>query len=130
MITGQAKLVGRACTGDPAVPAGDGRQIAVVERGLCTFTEKVGNVIAAGGYAAVLVFNREGSDACNQSLGMSVEGAIPTFGVAPRQHGFAIFDQEAQYDDAACNAGTGTRLAPIAIGTPGDTLTFASKFDG
>jgi len=29
-ITGQSKFVGRACNGDPAVPAGDGTQIAVV----------------------------------------------------------------------------------------------------
>ena len=129
-ITGQSKFVGRACDADPAVPAGDGTQIAVVERGVCTFTEKVGNVIDAGGYAAVLVFNRTGSDACNQSLGMTVEGDIPTFGVAPREQGFAIFDAENQYDDAACLAGDGSQLAPIAIGTTGDTLTFSSYFDG
>ena len=129
-ITGQSKFVGRACNGDPAVPAGDGSQIAVVERGLCTFTEKVTNVIAAGGYAAILIFNRTASDGCNGSLGMSVEGDIPTFGVAPREQGYAIFDAEGLYDDAACLAGDGTQLAPIAIGTLGDTLTFASYFDG
>ena len=43
-ITGQAKFVGRACPGDPAVPAGNGSQVAVVERGVCTFTEKVSAV--------------------------------------------------------------------------------------
>jgi catechol 2,3-dioxygenase-like lactoylglutathione lyase family enzyme len=129
-ITGQAKFVGRACNTDPAVPAGDGTQIAVVERGVCTFTEKVANVISAGGYAAVLIFNRTASDACNQTLGMSVEGDIPTFGVAPRQQGFAIFGVESQYDDAACLAGDGTQLAPITIGATGDTLTFSSYFDG
>jgi hypothetical protein len=129
-ITGESVYVGRACNTDPAVPAGDGSQIAVVERGVCTFTEKVANVINAGGYAAVLVFNRTGSDACNQVLGMSVEGDIHTFGVAPREQGFAIFDVEGQYDDAACLAGDGTQLAPITIGTVGDTLTFSSYFDG
>src|SRR5262245_34027523 len=129
-ITGQAKFVGRACNTDPAVPAGDGTQIAVVERGVCTFTEKVANVINAGGYTAVLIFNRTASDACNQTLGMSVEGDIPTFGVAPRQQGFAIFGVEGQYDDAACIAGDGTQLAPITIGATGDTLTFSSYFDG
>ena len=111
-------------------PGGAGTQIAVVERGVCAFTEKVANVIAAGGYEAVLVFNRTASDACNQSLGMSVEGDIPTFGVAPRQQGYAIFDIEGQYDDAACQAGDGTQLAPIPVGTVGDTLTFQSYFDG
>ena len=129
-ITGQSKFVGRACPGDPAVPAGNGTQIAVVERGECDFTVKVANVLAVGGYRAVLIFNRTASDACNQTLGMTVEGDIPTFGVAPRQQGFAIFDKEDQYNDAACLAGDGTQLAPITIGETGDTLTFRSYFDG
>jgi hypothetical protein len=57
-IEGASVLVGRACIGDPAVPAGNAAvtDIAVVERGVCTFTEKVANVIAAGGYNAVLIF--------------------------------------------------------------------------
>ncbi|MBD8870206.1 PA domain-containing protein [Nocardioides donggukensis] len=127
-ITGESRFVGRACNADPAVPAGDGTQVAVVERGVCTFSEKVANVIAAGGYQAILVFNRTASDACNIPLGMSVEGDIPTFGVAPREQGFAIFDQP--YDDAACQAGDGSQQAPIAFGATGDTLTFSSYFDG
>ena len=129
-ITGQAKFVGRACPGDAAVPAGDGTQVAVVERGVCDFTVKVANVLAAGGYDAVLVFNRTASDACNQTLGMSVAGDIPTFGVAPRQQGYAIFGVQDQYDDAACLAGNGSQLAPIPLGALGDTLTFSSYFDG
>jgi hypothetical protein len=127
-ITGQSVFVGRACNGDAAVPAGDGTQIAVVERGLCTFTEKVANVEAAGGYAAILVFNRTADDGCNSSLGMSVAGGIHTFGVAPREQGYDIFDTP--YDDAACMAGDGSQLAPIGVGTVGDTLSFSSYFDG
>jgi hypothetical protein len=130
-ITGPSTFVGRACNGDTAVPAGGaGTQVAVVERGVCTFTEKVANVINAGGYEAVLVFNRTGSDACSDSLGMSVEGDIPTFGVAPRDQGFAIFDVDGQYNEATCRAGDGTQLAPIAVGATGETLTFSSYFDG
>ncbi|HET7272699.1 MAG TPA: PA domain-containing protein [Rubrobacter sp.] len=131
-ITGDAVFVGRACPGDPAVPSApsttSGTQIAVVERGVCTFTEKVANVINAGGYEAVLVFNRTGTDACDETLGMSVEGDIPTFGVTPRGQGFAIFDEP--YDNAACLAGTGPEQLPVALGTVGDTLTFSSYFDG
>jgi hypothetical protein len=129
-ITGTSVFVGQACNGDPAVPAGDtgAVDVAVVERGVCTFTEKVANVIAAGGYDAVLVFNRTGTDACDQSLGMSVEGDIPTFGVAPRGQGFAIFDQP--YSDADCLAGSGPAALPVTVGTKGDTLTFSSYFDG
>ena len=130
-VTGQAKFVGRACPGDPAVPAGDGTQVAVVERGVCTFTEKVTSVTNAGGYVAVLIFNRTASDACNIPLGMTVDGDIPTFGVAPREQGFELFDEtEGTYDDAACQAGDGTQQAPITLGATGDTLTFSSYFDG
>jgi hypothetical protein len=127
-ITGTSVFVGRACIGDPTVPAGDGTQIAVVERGVCTFTEKVANVIAAGGYEAILIFNRTGSDACDGSLGMSVDGNIPTFGVAPRSQGFAIFD--VPYSNADCLAGTGPAALPVALGMTGDTLSFAASFDG
>jgi hypothetical protein len=128
-ITGPSVFVGRACNGDPAVPAGAaGTQIAVVERGVCSFTEKVANVIAAGGYEAILVFNRTASDGCETPLSMSVDGNIPTFGVAPRSQGYAIFN--VTYDEAACLAGDGTQQAPIALGTIGDALTFSSYFDG
>jgi hypothetical protein len=131
-ISGPSTFVGRACPGDPAVPAGDAAtvDIAVVERGLCTFTEKIASVEAAGGWDAVLVFNREGSDGCTDTLGMSVEGGIPAFGVAPRDQGYAIFGVEAQYDETACRAGDGLALAPIAIGASGDSLSFSSTFDG
>lgn len=127
-VSGQAVFVGRACVGDTVVPAGNGTQIAVVERGVCTFTEKVANVLGAGGYAAVLIFNRTAPDGCEGSLSMAVEGNIPTFGVAPRSQGFAIFG--VPYDEAACLAGNGTQQAPIAVGTTGDQLQFGSLFDG
>lgn len=69
-----------------------------------------------------------GTDACDQTLGMSVEGDIPTFGVAPRGQGFALFGHP--YDDAACLAGTGPAQLPVALGAKGDRLTFSSYFDG
>jgi len=129
-IQGVSVFVGRACTTDPAVPAGNPAivDIAVVERGVCTFTEKVANVIAAGGYDAVLIFNRTGTDACDGSLGMSVSGNIPTIGVAPRGQGFAIFNKP--YDNAACLAGTGPARLDVPLGTTGDTLRFIGRFDG
>ena len=127
-ITGESVYFGRGCNGDPSAGAGGGSQIAVVERGLCTFTEKIANVEAAGGYKAVLVFNRTGTDACDASLGMNVDGGIPAFGVAPRGQGFAIFNQP--YDNDACLSGTAPELLPVEPGTTGDTLTFASYFDG
>jgi len=131
-ITGEAVFAGRACPsiGDPAVPAGDGTQIAVVERGVCTFTEKVAAVEAAGGYVAVVIFNREGADGCIGSFGMTVAGNLTTVSVG-RDVGFAIFDQEAAYDNAACLAApAGVNQAPIALGATGDVLTIDLVFDG
>lgn len=126
-ITGQAVFVGRACSGDP-IPAAGAGQVAVVERGVCTFTEKVANVEAAGDPAAILIFNRTGSDACTGTLGMTVAGSTPTFGVIGRDTGFGFFG--AAYDDGACTAGDGNQLAPISVGATGPTLTFESYFDG
>ncbi len=131
MIQGTTVFVGRACPGDPAVPrapAGPGDFIAVVERDVCDFTVKVAAVIAAGGYDAVLVFNRTGTDACDGSAGMSVAGDIVTVGVAPRSSGFAIFD--VAYSNADCLAGKGPALLPVAVGTTGDVLSIVSQFDG
>ncbi|MEN9933783.1 MAG: hypothetical protein RLZZ387_362 [Chloroflexota bacterium] len=130
VIEGQAVYVGRACTADAAVPlAGGPGKIAVVERGVCTFTEKIGNVVGKG-YEAAVVFNRQGSDACNSTTGMNVQGDIVTVGVIPRQTGFAFFGAEGVYNDAACLAGSLDETAPIAIGTTGDTIKLESYFDG
>lgn len=129
-ITGQTVFAGRACDGDPIVAAPESVDpiIAVVERGLCAFTDKVTNVVAAGGYDAILIFNRTAADGCESSLGMTVAGDLPTFGVAPRSQGYAIFDES--YDLDECLAGDGSQQAPIELGATGDSVTFASYFDG
>jgi hypothetical protein len=126
-IEGQTVFVGRACNGDAAVPEGNGSQIAVVERGACTFTEKVANVEAAGGYVGVIIFNREGPDACSDLLRMLVQGTIPALFVG-RDTGFGFFD--VPYDEEACRAGDGTARAPIEIGTTGDNVEIEAIFDG
>jgi hypothetical protein len=131
-ISGRAVYVGRACPGDPAVPAADADedQIAIVERGVCTFTEKIAAVDAAGGYEAAIVFNRTAPDGCDNTAGMLVAGSTPTFGVIPRQTGFSFFDAEASYNQAACEAGDGTQLGPFTIDQEGDVITLLSYFDG
>ena len=128
VLSGPAVFVGRACTGDAIHAAAPGT-VAVVERGECTFAEKVANIEAAGDPAAIVVFNRTGADSgCEVTFPMSVVGSTPTFGVVPRSAGFAMFG--ASYDRAACEAGDGTQLAPIPLGTAGATLRFESYFDG
>ncbi len=61
-MEGAATYVGYACTPgtnpgfDDPVPPGSG--IALIQRGACTFSEKIGNADAAG-YSGVVVFNDE-----------------------------------------------------------------------
>jgi hypothetical protein len=126
-VQGNTRYVGRACPGDPSVPAGDGTQIAVVSRGVCTFTEKIAAIEAAGGYVAAVVVNREGFDGCG-AFGMAVDGGIPTVSVE-RKVGFDLFDKTG-FDQAACLAGTGDVLPGVALGAIGDEVTLRSFFDG
>lgn len=132
-LAGQTVYVGRACSGDaviPPAPAEGGPYIAVATRGLCLFTEKVANIENAGGYAGAIIVNREG--ACD-GFGMSVEGSIPVVSL-DRENGFGLFDQEEQYDDAACRAGTdtleGSLIPGVNIGDKGDTINVRAFFDG
>ncbi|HEV8534314.1 MAG TPA: PA domain-containing protein [Candidatus Limnocylindria bacterium] len=128
-VSGKTVFVGRACPGDPAVPsaATAGGDVAVVERGLCLFEEKAQNVIAAGGWKAMLIMNREGADGCTGVFSPSLAAPIPTIFVG-RDTGFAMFNLS--YDDAACRDANFQR-APIAIGTFGDPIQkVASQFDG
>ena len=135
-ITGTTVFVGQACPGDTAVPAAPttgGPYIAVVERGVCTFEEKVAAVEAAGGYSAVLIMNRTGADACNAVLSpFLVNEALPVL-LTTREGGFGLFDVESQFDLEDCLAGTGiTSLESIVpVGTVGDVVTgVEAVFDG
>ena len=124
-IIGDTVFVGRACPGE-TVPAGDGTQIALIERGVCLFTEKVATVEAAGGYQAAIVFNRVGQDACSDLLNMAVAGGIPAFFVN-RPTGFDLLNV-AGYDEDQCRAGSSPALP--AVGTVGDTVSLEGVFDG
>ena len=133
MLTGQTVYVGRACTGDttiPAAPADGGTYVAVATRGLCTFTEKVANIEAAGGYAGVVIVNREG--ACD-GFGMLVNGGIPAVSL-DRKNGFGLFDKETLYDDKACRAGSdtleGSLIPSVNVGDRGDVVNVRAFFDG
>ncbi len=55
-FSGSTVYVGLACTGDPLPAAGGDGQIALIQRGVCSFTEKINNADAAG-YDGVVVFN-------------------------------------------------------------------------
>jgi hypothetical protein len=118
-ITGAPTLVGLAC-GTPApgdVPPGSG--VALVERGVCTFQEKLDNITAAG-YSAGIVFNTIRPD-CAASLTMAAEGTIP-FVFVSRDVGLRLLDQP--IGDDVCNQ------ASPAAGSATVTTTIESVFDG
>jgi len=130
-IAGPTVFVGRACPGDAAVPPAPAvgtMQIAVVERGLCLFEEKAQAVIAAGGWDAMVIMNREGADACTGVLTPSLSAPIPTVFIG-RDTGFKMFNLT--YDNAACLDANPQRLPDTLIGTFGDPIqSITSQFDG
>ena len=126
-LTGIPVYVGLACPGDE-VPEAEAGQIAVVERGVCLFEEKAQAVIAAG-YDAMIIFNREGSDACTGVFSPSLTSDIPTLFIG-RDAGFDLFDQPG-FELEACLEGDGTEESGIAVGTLGDEITDVDAvFDG
>lgn len=130
--SGDTRFVGEGCVaGGPLPAATAGVNIAVFERGTCSFQEKVQQADDAG-YDTALIFNNRGTVAprCDALLSMdlaSYTGDVVALFVA-RSVGFRIIDA---YDPAtyACNgtAGTGTAAPAPKEGSPVD---IAVLFDG
>jgi hypothetical protein len=127
-LAGDLVYVGRSCSAiAPAAAAG---QLALIERGDCTFTSKVGNAQTAG-YTGAVVFNSQAAigGTCTGLVNMSVEGDIPAIFVG-RDTGFGFLGLP--YDEGACqddDATTGAVPATL-LGTVVNALTLASYFDG
>jgi hypothetical protein len=115
-ITGTPTFVGLACTASPP-PAGDG--VALVERGVCTFQEKLSNIVAAG-YDAGIVFNTVRPD-CLGLVFMAAEGDIP-FVFVNRPTGLQLLNQ-------ALSADVCTQASPPA-GSPVADVSIEAVFDG
>lgn len=124
-VSGPTYFVGLGCTTSPPPPAPVSGAIAVVERGVCSFTEKVNNVAAAG-YAAGVVFNSAAPGNCEAIVNMAASGPIPFLFVS-RSHGFAILGITG-YNPANCPSGTNPPLP--ASGTAGSNVTLSAVFDG
>lgn len=117
-ISGTPTFVGLACTASPP-PAGTG--IALVERGVCTFQEKLDNIVAAG-YTAGLVFQNVRPD-CLGLVSMLAAGDIP-FVFVNRLAGLQLLGVEGVTADNAC-----TTASP-APGSPVSSTTIEAIFDG
>ncbi len=125
-LTGPTTYVGLACIGSPLPAATAAGQIAVIERGVCTFTEKAKNAEAAG-YGGVVLFNSVSPTGCSAIVTPSVEAGIPFVSVG-RDTGYALFG--ATYDEAECLAGTGDAATPFTVGDTGTSVSVAAIFDG
>ena len=99
--------------------------------GGCFFEEKVATIMAAGGYEAVIIMNREGPDACKSVFEPFLEDeTLPVIFIG-RDAGFALFDREADFDLDECLAGAEGDFWDLPVGTVGDTVTgVTSEFDG
>jgi PA domain/LVIVD repeat len=117
-ISGTPTYVGEACPASPPAP-GDG--VALVERGTCTFQEKL-NTIKAAGYDAGIVFNNVRGDCLGQVF-MLAAGDIP-FVFVNRLTGLQLLQDAGVTEANAC-----TRPSPAA-GSPVASTTIEAIFDG
>lgn len=124
-LSGPTYFVGLGCNTSLPPPAPVSGAIAVVERGVCTFNEKVTNVQNAG-YAAGIVFNNAVAGNCEAIVNMAATGTIPFLFVS-RSTGFAILGITG-YNPANCPSGSNPPLPPV--GTAGSTVNLSAVFDG
>ncbi|HEY3475190.1 MAG TPA: PA domain-containing protein, partial [Anaerolineales bacterium] len=124
-LSGPTYFVGLGCNTSPPLPAPSTDAIAVIERGVCSFTEKVTNAQNAG-YAAGIVFNNAAPGNCEAIVNMAAAGNIPFLFVS-RSHGFAILGITG-YNRDNCPTGANPPLPPP--GTAGSTVNLSAVFDG
>lgn len=127
-LTGTTDFVGRGCVdADPnaagnqtdpyPAKAGD---IAVIERGACTFQEKYDRAVAAG-YTGVIVMNAVRPD-CRALVNSLVTGTTVPYIFVNRPDGLRILNQTISADPC-------TQAAPPIGGDTGD-IAIRSIFDG
>jgi len=115
-ITGTPTFVGNACE-----PLGAGDGVALIERGVCTFQQKLETVKAAG-YDAGVVFNALRED-CQGIVFMGADGDIP-FVFTDRLTGLRLLQVEGVDETSACTTET------PAAGTSAASVVIESVYDG
>jgi hypothetical protein len=87
-------------------------------------------VLAASGYDAVIVMNREGADACN-AVTTSITRRSGHSGSLHRSRGWLRVVRPHRLRQGHLSRGDGTAAAPIPVGTVGDVVTdVGGTFDG
>jgi hypothetical protein len=117
-LSGGTTWVGDACT--PVAPALAPNQIALIERGTCTFTHKL-TMVQTAGYAAGIVFNDQLTDAnCDAQVFMLAIGDIP-FMFVGRSAGLKILGLT--FEDPCATP------SPLP-GAPSEDVSILAIFDG
>lgn len=124
-LAGPTYFVELACNASLPPPAPSADAIAIVERGVCSFSEKAANVEAAG-YAGGIVFNQDAPGRCDALVSMFAVGNIPFLFVG-RSTAFQILGITG-YDPNNCPGGPNPALP--AAGAAGSTVNVTSQFDG
>jgi hypothetical protein len=109
-MSGATTYVGLACTGGDPVPAGSG--IALIQRGVCAFSEKATNVIDAG-YTGMVVFNDEARGDALVTMGGDARDIPGVF--VGHSTGLAIMDVGSAADLVIGNSGASV----TAVSEPG-----------
>lgn len=117
-ITGPTTFLGLACSADGPLPAGVGT--ALVERGVCSFQEKLDTITAAG-YDAGIVMNSAAAG-CEGLINMLAASDTVPFLFVDRATGLQILDTDPGKDPCAA--------ASPAVGSASADVTIQSVFDG
>lgn len=132
-LVGPTAFVGLACDAASLPPASStGASVAVVERGICTFTEKA-RLAADAGYKGAVVFNRVGADGgCEELSSIVLDGKVPFLLVA-RSDGFRLLgaydpDSYRCTSEEGKDGGKDTPAPPV--GTRGAAVDIRAQFDG
>ncbi len=113
-LDGDTTYVGLACgSGVPTAPDSDEPQIAVAQRGVCTFQLKA-DTIEAAGYDGFVVFNDEARGDDLVTMGGDSSELAGIF--VGHSTGLAIFDADSAND--------------LTIGQSGEPITATGEFDG
>ena len=135
-LSGTTDFVGRGCRDNDTATAGDqsdpyptkSGEIAVIERGLCTFQEKYDRAVAAG-YTGVIVLNSVRAD-CDALLSPSVRGESVPFVFVDRATGLRILNQTLAADPCKQTApAIGGETADVAIRGVFDGWGYAHVYD-
>ena len=132
LLAGRTAFAGLACDRASVPPAATlAVRIAVVERGICLFTDKA-RAVAAAGYEGMIVFNRTGPDAgCESLVAIVIDTPIPALFVS-RSDGLRILRayDPATYSCSPAAEGVETDTQPPPVGTIGEAIGARATFDG